>query len=120
MSRLEQPVFIANLGAGSHAHSADKPAGKIRQYVAEDIFHHHQVEIPWLGRHVQRHRIDIAVAGLDIGMVRGHFVEQGVLVPVDARRKDLSRRPGRLLTSGAGLGDVLRCLFLPPDPLRWR
>ncbi len=45
---------------------------------------------------------------------------QGILIPADARRKDLSLRPGRLLTGGAGLGDVLRCLFLPTDPLRWR
>ena len=97
MGRLEKPVFIPDLAAGRHAHAADKTARQVGKDVSEHVLHHHDVEVPRLPHHIERHRIDVAVAGLDFRVTDRHLIEnrsEKGLRPEDIRLVDAGKFPG--------------------------
>ena len=59
----EQPVRV-DLAAGRHAHAADSPPARSDR-MSPNMFSMTIIQFPWLADHVERHRVDIAVAGFD-------------------------------------------------------
>jgi hypothetical protein len=67
VARLEHRMVVADVGRRRKAHAADQPGAEIRQDVAEHVLGHHHVEVPRPDDQRQRGRVDIDVAGRDVG-----------------------------------------------------
>ena len=89
--------MIADFATGRHAHAADKTPCQIGQNVTKHVFHHHDVVIPGPTHHVQRHGINIAVAGFDFWMAGFYIVK-------DLAEKGLRAKDIRLVHTGQSAG----------------
>ena len=74
---LEEAVMVADVARRRHAEPAHGGGGQVREDVAEHVLGHDHVVVGRALDEIHRHRVDVGVLGLDVGVVGRHLVEQG-------------------------------------------
>ena len=73
---------VADVAGGREAHPADQARGEVRENVAEHVLGDHHVIEPGLADQIERHRVDVAEARAEAGMLpralREHGMEEGL------------------------------------------
>ena len=120
--RLEQGMVKPDFGTRRHAHSTDQSAAQIGKDIGEHVFHDQNVEIPRATDQVQRLRVHVIVAGLNIRVQERPFAKIFLKKAYARKTLDLStqvtaplaapdfRRRARLKAKSNSFSEVARVI----------